>query len=115
MEIRIVKNSLMIAFGTPDDKDLVIHRKLHPSPLSEVVILRPKKRRVEIYFLIEYGELTLLKAKLKHISLKNFERIINRIESIIDRGNNKKLKKYCENKLREYERELFYLYYRKRG
>lgn len=92
--------------GFDEDEEIVLIRYLRPSRLHEEICYIKRKRKVDVYFLLCYGEIIICKYKVDELKLKTFARIFNRVMNIIEKKYSK-LAQYVDNKFLQYEKKLF--------
>ena len=105
-----IDKGISIAYGRKGEgkNEIGIIRKLRPSRLHEMVLLRKARKYMYGYFIIAYGEVELLKALIEKAPPTKFDRVKARLYRLIEEDRREELEKYLSNKLLEYERKLFY-------
>lgn len=112
MELWRDERGVTITFEGEENENLGMLRKLKPSRFHEYIYFKRGRKYVTVYFLIEYGEVPIYKKIVEKLPTKSLDRMLLYIYKIIN--NQRKLKKYVDNKFLEYERKIFDIHFSKK-
>ena len=94
-----------VSIADIDNRNTIeIERRLHPSKILEIIVLKRNLRKS--YLIFQIGEYKLFRRVINK-QIVNFDRLITRVEKIVEE-NYEYLEKFCDNLFKKFVSEIIW-------